>query len=297
MNINTMDLNLLKVFAAIYEHRNVSKAANSIGLAQSSMSNALARLRDQLDDPLFQRATGGVIPTVRADELAPGIRSILSSLTDLLEPVTFNPNEVKADVTIAASDNLITRFAPALVKTLSDQAPGLTLHFEILNKQTHFSSLDANVCQILVGTFTTIPARFYRKALTQEHFVCIARQGHALTQQPLCLKRYAESTHILMTLNKDKVGAVDKTLKALGYERKIAMTCAQFSPLIEVVANSDYIATIPSSLAASAQRMGCDVFPLPFDMPVWETQVVMTPKYYTSELGRYLMSVLQSQFG
>lgn len=58
MNIKTFDLNLLRVFAAIYAERNVSKAAYAIGLSQPAMSNALMRLRKACSDTLFIRTTG-----------------------------------------------------------------------------------------------------------------------------------------------------------------------------------------------------------------------------------------------
>ncbi|MDR0480819.1 MAG: LysR family transcriptional regulator, partial [Gallionellaceae bacterium] len=70
MNINTFDLNLLKVFAAIYKERNVSRAALVVGLSQPAVSNALQRLRGTCGDPLFVRVAVGVKPTVLAEELA-----------------------------------------------------------------------------------------------------------------------------------------------------------------------------------------------------------------------------------
>ena len=53
MNIKTFDLNLLRVFDAIYAERNVSRAASVAGLSQPAMSNALLRLRKACSDALF----------------------------------------------------------------------------------------------------------------------------------------------------------------------------------------------------------------------------------------------------
>ena len=44
MNIKTFDLNLLRVFAAVYAERNVSKAAVAAGLSQPAMSERVRKL-------------------------------------------------------------------------------------------------------------------------------------------------------------------------------------------------------------------------------------------------------------
>ena len=70
MHINEIDLNLLRVFEAVYRVRNVSRAAETLGLTQPAVSHALTRLRLLLRDPLFVRAGGGVQPTAKASKLA-----------------------------------------------------------------------------------------------------------------------------------------------------------------------------------------------------------------------------------
>ena len=45
MNVSGIDLNLLKVLAALLEERSVTAAGRRIGLSQPATSNALRRLR------------------------------------------------------------------------------------------------------------------------------------------------------------------------------------------------------------------------------------------------------------
>ena len=49
----TIDLNLLSVFQEVYRERQISSAARRLGLSQSAVSNALARLRRAFGDELF----------------------------------------------------------------------------------------------------------------------------------------------------------------------------------------------------------------------------------------------------
>src|SRR5450631_1635352 len=76
-NLKNVDLNLLVIFEAIYATSNISRAADRLGMSQPAVSNALARLRDLIGDPLFVRATQGVEPTIKAREMIRPVRDAL----------------------------------------------------------------------------------------------------------------------------------------------------------------------------------------------------------------------------
>ena len=84
MHIKDIDLNLLRVFDAVYRTRNVSRAAETLDLTQPAVSQGLTRLRLLVKDPLFIRASGGVQPSPRADRLAPAVRTALGTLEQAL---------------------------------------------------------------------------------------------------------------------------------------------------------------------------------------------------------------------
>jgi DNA-binding transcriptional LysR family regulator len=57
-HFNSLDLNLLRVFDALLDERNVTRAGARLGLSQSAVSHALGRLRLLLGDELFVRRRG-----------------------------------------------------------------------------------------------------------------------------------------------------------------------------------------------------------------------------------------------
>ena len=61
-----LDLNLLVALDALLSERSVTRAAARVGLRQSAMSHALARLRVVFADELLTRAPDGMRPTPRA---------------------------------------------------------------------------------------------------------------------------------------------------------------------------------------------------------------------------------------
>src|SRR6195952_4618132 len=77
VNLKNLDLNLLVVFEAIYSAGNISHAATQLAMSQPAVSNALARLRELLNDQLFVRATRGVEPTTKAKAMIGPVREAL----------------------------------------------------------------------------------------------------------------------------------------------------------------------------------------------------------------------------
>jgi DNA-binding transcriptional LysR family regulator len=72
------DLHLLSVFVALMDERNVTRAAERLGITQPALSNALNRLRDMLRDPLFIRERYGMRPTQMAEDLTPVVEAALA---------------------------------------------------------------------------------------------------------------------------------------------------------------------------------------------------------------------------
>ncbi|TMM74694.1 LysR family transcriptional regulator, partial [Salmonella enterica subsp. enterica serovar Heidelberg] len=63
-DLKKFDLNLLVIFECIYQHLSISKAAETLYITPSAVSQSLQRLRTQFNDPLFIRSGKGITPTV-----------------------------------------------------------------------------------------------------------------------------------------------------------------------------------------------------------------------------------------
>ncbi|HGU9823282.1 TPA: LysR family transcriptional regulator [Enterobacter cancerogenus] len=62
-DLKKFDLNLLVIFECIYQNLSISKAAETLYITPSAVSQSLQRLRNQLNDPLFIRSGKGITPT------------------------------------------------------------------------------------------------------------------------------------------------------------------------------------------------------------------------------------------
>ena len=66
MNIANVDLNLLVYLDVLLREKNVTRAAEELGISQPAMSNGLKRIRDLFGDPILVRTSDGMTPTDRA---------------------------------------------------------------------------------------------------------------------------------------------------------------------------------------------------------------------------------------
>ena len=80
INLARIDLNLLVTFEALMDLRSVALAADRMGRTPSAVSHALARLREQVGDPLLVKVAGRMQPSPFALQLIADVRPILRSI-------------------------------------------------------------------------------------------------------------------------------------------------------------------------------------------------------------------------
>jgi DNA-binding transcriptional LysR family regulator len=124
MNRARFDLNLLRVFHAVYTTRNVRRSAELLKQSQPAVSHSLTRLRLHLKDPLFLRAPGGVAPTARADHFATFVEAALRTIdVALVETERFDPLQSGRRFVMHMSDLAEGEFLPGLMRHLDRHAP------------------------------------------------------------------------------------------------------------------------------------------------------------------------------
>ena len=87
MELRDLDLNLLVVFRQLMIERRVSRAAESLGLTQPAVSNALARLRERLGDRVRERTAQADQGSDRARAFGQGIKLVGGGFSRILFPL------------------------------------------------------------------------------------------------------------------------------------------------------------------------------------------------------------------
>jgi DNA-binding transcriptional LysR family regulator len=151
-NIRTVDLNLLRTFHAVHATRNVSRAADRLGLSQPTVSHALRRLRELYKDPLFVRTQGGMAPTAKADSLAKAVQHALHILDVAIDETEhYDPARSERTFRLYMTDIGETVFLPPLTRALAKIAPRIRLDIFQLDEKDIRPALETGRIDLAIG--------------------------------------------------------------------------------------------------------------------------------------------------
>ena len=267
MNFRTFDLNLLRVFEAVMLEGKLTRAAEVLAMSQPAVSNALARLRDALNDPLFIREGYGVKPSLRALQLWPSIEAALAQLRQTLEPdQSFDPRQCNETITLAMADSTATLLIPALMRKTRQEAPGLSWRVRTLFSRDPRELLASAELDLALGYFPAVEAEaistqadqshaadaFRSRRLYEGEYVCVMRPDHPLAGVNLDLERYCAAEHLLVSFSGRPHGFVDEALEAIGRRRRVVLTVNQFFTAGQVVLTTDLLTVLPTHFIASS---------------------------------------------
>ena len=249
MHIKDIDLNLLRVFDAVYRAGSVSRAAELLDLTQPAASQGLTRLRTLVHDPLFVRAPGGVRPTPKAERLAEPIRQALAVIEQALsESSGFEPAVSRRTFRVHMSDIGEGRFLPQLMTALREQAPGVRIETLPLPRGEIADALDAGRIDLAFG-FLPMVKETQRLQLIKDRYVVLLRRGHPFTRK----KRGARE--LLADLRQLEFVAVRshadtlRILQLLKLEDRLRLTTEHFMVLPAIVRATDLAVVMPRNIA------------------------------------------------
>jgi len=252
-NIRQTDLNLLIGLNMLLEERNVTRAADRLGLTQSAASRMLGRLRATFEDPLFIRTSHGLTPTKRALDMAGPLREYLSGLEKLLiEGSEFDPMTERRRFRIAAIDYVQATLLAPLVAKLQLQAP--LVDFEIRQPSSDSErDLDAGVLDLLLMPQQPSAPGVVWTPLYRDGYTCVVWSRH--WAQRLTLSAFAKMEHVLVAPRERAGGIVDSVLEKNGLSRRVAVQAPTFLIVPYLLIGTTRIATVPQRMARELVRM------------------------------------------
>jgi DNA-binding transcriptional LysR family regulator len=251
LHLRSLDLNLILALDALLEERSVTRAARRVGITQSAMSHALARLRAVTGDALLVRTASGMVATARAEELGPPIHRALEDVATALQPPqAFDPKTAERRIRIATGDYGEIVLLPCVLKRLAKEAPRVDLRvvFQGDNPAGMLRSGDVDLLLSPVFAADVGPGTYARK-LFDERFVCVVRRGHPLASKKLTLARYVAASHALISPRGKEGSQTDDVLVRMGLSRRVAVTVPHFLVAPHIVAQSDLVLTLPARVA------------------------------------------------
>ncbi|MCB1053770.1 MAG: LysR family transcriptional regulator, partial [Acidobacteria bacterium] len=183
MNINDLDLNLLRYFLMVMEEGTISRAAQRLGLTQPALSRAMARLRTAIGDPLFIRTAKGMRPTARALSLFAPIQVAVGQLDQALRTaIHFDPQESKRRFRLMATDYVEWLLMPDLIEQSQKEAPHISFDL-IPTEGDFFARLESGEADLLIGQFSQLPGSLKSTRLWQDEYICLAHRDNPAIHQ------------------------------------------------------------------------------------------------------------------
>ncbi|NIF78606.1 LysR family transcriptional regulator [Paraburkholderia sp. Cy-641] len=296
MSLDNIDLNLLRVFDAVFEERSLALAGKRLHLSQSAVSHALARLRQVLNDDLFVRTGKGMQPTARAMDMAGPLRGALQQIKLALGVAAFEPADAQRKFVVAANDYITSLLLGRLSQRLSAQAPLTDLVVRPSTRLDLAGQIDVGRIDIAVGIFAEIPSRLRWMTIWEQTDVLLMHRDHPLAGRPLTLDDLLEYPLATISLGGEEEGAVsgfilerglarqsemfnrdalDRAYAARGESPRVRVAVAHALAMPALLRSSNMLALVPSPLGREMESQGeLTTHATPYACPSEEVRVV-----------------------
>ncbi|CAB5513072.1 PCP degradation transcriptional activation protein [Achromobacter anxifer] len=269
IDIESADLNLLKVFEAIYDEGGAGRAALRLGVTQSAVSAALGRLRALYDDALFTRTGRGLTPSLRARELRPVIGEALDKCRQSLSLARPGAAGFAGrSVTLGLSDDFEIALGRDAIRALAQSAPGLRIIFRQTHSRLAADMLMAREADLVIASGGLAAHALQRVTVGQGGYACLLDPASlAPGQTALSLEEFIRRQHILVSSG-GFIGVVDEVLHGMGLARRVQASTTHFAALAFLLPGSDALSTLPAHAARGlAAASGLRMLPCPVAMP------------------------------
>ncbi|NND42206.1 MAG: LysR family transcriptional regulator [Silicimonas sp.] len=246
--MNRIDLNLLVVFESLMETRSVTATAERIGRTQSAVSHSLARLREQLGDPLLVRVGGEMQPSPFAEMIIDDIRPILRSIRRVIAPRSlFDP---------ATSDRVFRIAMPTLTKVIAEvskrveaEAPHVRIEWLPAHHDVYAAVSEGMIDLAHLGGEPRLPEGLEHQTVEPFSWVTFARADH-----PACadwgIDAWHRYPHVMVNVTRSMQNPFPVTPQGDGGARRVSAMIGDSAGVASLLGKSDFLATFPAILLA-----------------------------------------------
>lgn len=288
------DLNLLPVFIALMEERSVTRAALRLGITQPALSNALNRLRDTLQDPLFIRERYGIKPTQFAEEIAPVIVESLGRLDEVLVGrQTFDPATATRQLNIAVNTYVEVVLVPGIVARLRALAPGIKMSLAPYGNDLAETGVISGTTDMVLGRIVEPPDNLIIQHLMDDSLACVVRADHPDIGDSLSREQYEALRHVNIQPPGRLRAGLFQALDRQGLRRELAISVTHFLAVPEIIAVTDYCATLPRLICKQiAKDPRLKVVEAPVDLGTFPVQIAWHVRYRNDPAHKWFRQLL-----
>ncbi len=268
LTLTRLDLNLVLALDALLTERNVTRAAERLGLSQPALSAALSRLRAHFDDPLLVR-TGR---THELSALATRLAALTGGTLDRLHAIfrstaDFEPASEVREFVIHASDNSATTVGVRVRNLASRAAPGVSIRF--IHQAAAALQAPAPAELLAASDGVILPHGVFAGGdhidVMRDEWVCIVADTNTVVGAELRIEDLATLPWVSNHHGPDRAIPPARHLHLLGIRPNVDTVVDGFLSLPYFVSGTDRIAFMPAAAARLIPRsLGVRVLDAPF---------------------------------
>ena len=251
-DFSNFDLNLLRVFRALMNDLNATRAAERLGVSQAAVSASLKRLRLAFGDPLFERTQRGLKPTARAVVAARQIEEALALVDKTLGVGSVEPAAV---IRLGLSDDFEIAFGARIMARMQEARPEVRLVFRQTNSQMATENLVNREIDLAITSGSIVDSRLRHRSLGSSDYLAVYDPLVRGSTAPLSIEEYTTRDHILISYS-GLTGVTDDVLREHGLTRRVRAAITHFSALPFLLVGTDAVATMPSHAARAIAAQG-----------------------------------------
>lgn len=304
LRLRGVNLNLMPVLREILRHRNLTRAAETLNLTQSAVSNSLRQLREHFGDELLVRDGRTMRPTEVGLRLLGPVEEAVIAVQKALAPQRFDPAESDQRFRIATADYVMSVLAPPLSKLLQEEGPRLSVQMLTARRQSGEDLRVGRVDMIIMPRrmlYAGISSASYVqdegkiRELMTEQFVVVGHKDDPDLKRSLTPQRYLERAHAGFFLDFDVHASLEQFhLSETGIRQFERILTSSFCTLPLIAATGSCLALLPESMArTAAQTLPLKIVPSPIQMPKLDLIMATHQRRVDDEGLAWLQSALK----
>lgn len=167
-----METRHLRHFLAVIDHGSVSRAANSLGIAQPALSQSLGRMEKELGVRLFDRSRSGTVPTAAARAILDDVRVSVARIDAAKRRARDTAAGSAGQLTVGLVTSALVEMLPRALRALREVAPGVQVVLREMSNAEQAEALSSGDIDIgLMHTPVSLTGRMRERLLLRERLV------------------------------------------------------------------------------------------------------------------------------
>jgi DNA-binding transcriptional LysR family regulator len=297
IDLTRLDLNLLVTFDVLMAEGSVTQAALRLRRTQSAVSHALARLREQIGDPLLVKTARGMTPTPFAERLVEDVRPVLRTIQRIVTPPEPFCPQTSTRVFRLAIPDFVPTLLPKVIGEIHASAPGVTVEWIAPGERSLQSLAEGEIDLAIVNAAAPIPEGVQREDAGGEQVaVTFVRKGHPAIAN-WGREAWLQWPHIVVHLGEQMKGHVDNALDRHQLRRKIGAVVPHFSQVAALLAQTNLLATMtPLVMGDEIERYDLRALEPPVDIKPARFVIAWSFRHAADPANQWLRRIVKKHF-